>query len=402
MPRRNIELKARDPDPARSLQASLEMGASDEGWLHQTDTYFRVAHGRLKLREEGAVAHLISYERSNDTVARESRYRLVPVSDPAGLKDALADALGVLVVVEKSRHLLLWQGVRIHLDEVRGLGSFIEIEAVADPASDLSAEHRRASELQDALAITSDRIVAFSYSDELLRIDPDRRPEVQVGDMTVRTALSWSGGKDSALTLWTLRRQGVEPEALITTVTDAYDRISMHGVRRELLAKQADAVGAPLVEVRIPPACVNDVYEARMAQAFACPPLSDVEAVAFGDLFLEDVRAYREERLAANDRRGLFPLWGRDTSVLAREFIAAGFQAIIVCLDPRALDVSFAGRAYDEQLLADLPASVDPCGENGEFHTFVHTGPIFPEPIACEIGEVVEREGFVFCDLIPA
>ncbi len=215
------------------------------------------------------------------------------------------------------------------------------------------------------------------------------------------SALSWSGGKDSALTLWALRREGVEPAALITTVTDTYERISMHGVRRELLARQADATGIPLVEVRIPPACVNEVYETRMAEAFASPPLSAVEAVAFGDLFLEDVRAYREERLAANDMRGLFPLWGRDTGVLAREFIAAGFQAFIACLDPRALDASFAGRAYDEQLLADLPASVDPCGENGEFHTFVHAGPIFTKPIACNPGEVVEREGFVFCDLVP-
>ena len=218
--------------------------------------------------------------------------------------------------------------------------------------------------------------------------------------MTVRSALSWSGGKDSALTLWTLRRQDVEPEALITTVTDAYDRISMHGVRRELLARQADAAGILLIEVRIPPACVNEVYEARMAQAFASPPLSDVEEVAFGDLFLEDVRAYREERLAATGRRGLFPLWGHDTGVLAREFIAAGFQARIVSLDPRVLDASFAGRAYDEQLLAELPAGVDPCGENGEFHTFVHAGPIFSQPVACETGEVVEREGFVFCDLL--
>lgn len=218
----------------------------------------------------------------------------------------------------------------------------------------------------------------------------------------VRQALSWSGGKDSALTLWTLRGEGIEPEALITTVTDAYDRISMHGVRRELLSRQADAAGVPLVEIRIPPACVNDVYEARMAQAFASPPLSDVQAVAFGDLFLEDVRAYRQTRLTAAGKDGLFPLWGRDTGVLAREFIAAGFQATIVCLDPRALDPSFAGRAYDAQLLADLPASVDPCGENGEFHTFVHAGPIFTEPIMCETGEVIEREGFVFCDLTPA
>lgn len=150
------------------------------------------------------------------------------------------------------------------------------------------------------------------------------------------------------------------------------------------------------------PGCVNDVYEARMAEAFASAPLSGVEEVAFGDLFLEDVRAYREERLAAGGKRGLFPLWGRDTRELAREFIAAGFEAIIVCLDPRALDPSFAGRPYDEQLLAELPPSVDPCGENGEFHTFVHAGPIFPEPIACETGELVERDGFLFCDLTPA
>jgi uncharacterized protein (TIGR00290 family) len=223
-----------------------------------------------------------------------------------------------------------------------------------------------------------------------------------MADEIVRSALSWSGGKDSALTLWILREQGVEPAALITTVTDQYDRISMHGVRRELLARQAAAAGIPLVEVRIPPACINDVYEQRMAEAFASPPLSDVEAVAFGDLFLEDVRAYREQRLTANDRRGLFPLWGRDTADLAREFIAAGFRARIVCLDPRALDASFAGRAYDEQLLAELPPNVDPCGENGEFHTFVHAGPIFSEPIPCTTGETVEREGFVFCDLLSA
>jgi len=214
-------------------------------------------------------------------------------------------------------------------------------------------------------------------------------------------ALSWSGGKDSALTLLSLRGKGAEPEALITTITDEYDRISMHGVRRELLCRQAEAADIPLVEVRIPPACVNDVYEARMAQAFASPPLSLVETVAFGDLFLEDIRAYREARLTAAGRGALFPLWGRDTGVLAREFIAAGFAAFIVCLDPRALDASFAGRRYDEQLLADLPANVDPCGENGEFHTFVHAGPIFAEPIACEAGEVVEREDFVFCDLTP-
>jgi uncharacterized protein (TIGR00290 family) len=215
-------------------------------------------------------------------------------------------------------------------------------------------------------------------------------------------ALSWSGGKDSALALWTLRRQALQPQALVTTVTESYKRISMHGVRRELLARQANALGIPLVEVVIPPGCVNEVYEARMARAFASPPLARVEAVAFGDLYLEDVRAYREARLAAGGKRGLFPLWGRETGELAREFIAAGFEAIIVCLDPRALDPSLAGRSYDERLLADLPAGVDPCGENGEFHTFVRAGPIFATPVACKTGEVVERDGFVFCDLIPA
>jgi uncharacterized protein (TIGR00290 family) len=215
-------------------------------------------------------------------------------------------------------------------------------------------------------------------------------------------ALSWSGGKESALALWTLRRRLLEPEALITTVTQSYERISMHGVRRELLARQAEALGIPLVEVVIPPSCVNEIYEARMAEAFAAAPLSGVEAVAFGDLFLEEVRAYREGRLAAAGKRGLFPLWGHDTAALAREFIDAGFEATLVCVDPRVLDASFPGRRYDEQLLADLPPGVDPCGENGEFHTFVSAGPVFTEPIACVTGEIVERDGFVFCDLTPA
>jgi uncharacterized protein (TIGR00290 family) len=215
-------------------------------------------------------------------------------------------------------------------------------------------------------------------------------------------ALSWSGGKDSALTLWTLRRNGIEPAALVTTVTDAYERISMHGVRRELLTAQAKALGIPLVEVAIPPGCIDEVYDARMALAFASAPLSAIGAVAFGDVFLEDVRAYREDRLAAAGKRGVFPLWGRDTAELAREFVAAGFEAIVVCLDPRVVDACFAGRRYDERLLAELPPSVDPCGENGEFHTFVRAGPILSEPIAVETGVIVERDGFVFCDLAPA
>jgi len=215
-------------------------------------------------------------------------------------------------------------------------------------------------------------------------------------------ALSWSGGKDSALVLWTLRRQLLEPEALITTVTESYERISMHGVRRELLARQAEALRIPVVEVVIPPSCVNEIYEARMAEAFAAEPLYGVEAVAFGDLFLEDVRAYREGRLAAAGKRGLFPLWGHDTAALAREFLDAGFEATLVCVDPRVIDSAFCGRRYDERLLAELPPGVDPCGENGEFHTFVSAGPILAEPIACERGEIVECDGFVFCDLTPA
>ncbi len=168
LPRRNIELKARDPDPDGSLQAALALGATDEGWLHQIDTYFRVPNGRLKLREESPKAHLIAYNRADQAAARESRYRIVPISDPEGLKQALTETLGVLVVVEKARRLLLWQNTRIHLDKVRDLGTFIEIEAVADPASDLAVEHLHASELKEALAITPDRIVAFSYSDKLL------------------------------------------------------------------------------------------------------------------------------------------------------------------------------------------------------------------------------------------
>ena len=234
-----------------------------------------------------------------------------------------------------------------------------------------------------------------------MRPRPSQHPSENAATPATTFALSWSGGKDSALALWKLRREQLEPEALITTVTENYDRISMHGVRRELLARQAQAVGLSLVEILIPPTCVNDVYEARMAQAFATSPLSGVDAVAFGDLFLEDVRGYREQRLAAAGKRGLFPLWGQDTSALAREFLNAGFEATLVCVDPRALDGSFAGRRYDEQLLAELPAGVDACGVNGEFHTFVHAGPIFEAPIACATGEVVERDGFVFCDLIP-
>jgi uncharacterized protein (TIGR00290 family) len=205
------------------------------------------------------------------------------------------------------------------------------------------------------------------------------------------------------LTLLELREDfGCDPCALITTVTDTYNRISMHGVRRELLALQARALGLPLAEVLIPPSCSNEIYETRLREAFASERLRSVAEVAFGDLFLEDVRAYREERLAAAGKRGLFPLWGRNTTELARHVIAVGFQAVVVCVDPRALDAAFAGRRYDERLLAELPPEVDPCGENGEFHTFVYCGPIFRRPIAWNLGDVIERDGFVFADLTAA
>lgn len=216
-------------------------------------------------------------------------------------------------------------------------------------------------------------------------------------------ALSWSGGKDSALALHELRSMSEpDPCALVTTVTAEYGRISMHGVRRELLLSQARAVGVPLVEIEIPAPCPNDVYELRMEQALARAPLSEAMTIAFGDLFLTDIRAYREERLRRIGKEAIFPLWGRNTNALAREFIAAGFEALLVCVDPRRLDPSFAGRRFDDALLADLPPGVDPCGENGEFHTFVYAGPIFSAPIACRVGETAERDGFVFCDVLPA
>lgn len=216
-------------------------------------------------------------------------------------------------------------------------------------------------------------------------------------------ALSWSGGKDSALALHALTADDddLRPAALITTVTADHDRIAMHGVRRELLRRQADALEVELVEVRIPAGASNDVYDSAFAAALAAPPLRVVEEVAFGDLFLGDVRAYRERQCAAAGRRARFPLWGRDTRALARRFIRLGFRARVVCLDPRRLAASFAGREFDEHLLAELPEDVDPCGENGEFHTFVFDGPGFRAPVACRPGAVVQRDGFVFADLLP-
>jgi uncharacterized protein (TIGR00290 family) len=236
----------------------------------------------------------------------------------------------------------------------------------------------------------------------LLRAGVQRCRYGDDGVDAIALALSWSGGKDSALALLALREEhGEEPVALLTTFTEDFDRVSMHAVRRDLLRAQAAAVGVPLVEVDIPNACVNKVYEARMAAALSSPPLNSVRTMAFADLFLEDIRAYREEKLALGGWEATFPLWGRDTRELAHAFIDAGFEAVLVCVDPAQLDPSFVGRPFDGALLADLPPGVDPCGENGEFHTFVHAGPIFSEPIRIELGEAVLRNGFAFQDVLP-
>ena len=218
-----------------------------------------------------------------------------------------------------------------------------------------------------------------------------------------RALVSWSGGKDSSLALHrVLADCEVRVDGLLTTVTDEYDRISMHGVRRALLEAQASALGLPLQIVRIPPACSNDDYEAATSAALAGYAARGGEAIVFGDLYLADIRAYRERLLAPLPLAPRFPLWLEDTTALARRFVALGFRAAIVCVDPKQLDPRFAGRAYDDALLDALPPGVDPCGENGEFHTYVHDGPIFRHPVAITAGETVERGGFVFADLLPA
>ncbi len=215
-----------------------------------------------------------------------------------------------------------------------------------------------------------------------------------------RALLSWSGGKDSALALQRAQSSGAwRIDGLLTTVTDGYDRISMHGVRTSLLQAQAAALGLPVRTVRIPPACSNERYEAAMRAVLARYAAEGGEAVLFGDLFLGEVRAYRERLLAGLPLRAEFPIWGEPTGPLARRFVDEGFRAVLVCVDPRQIDRGLAGRDYDAGLLADLPPTADPCGENGEFHTFVHDGPIFRRSVPVTRGDVVERDGFVFCDL---
>jgi uncharacterized protein (TIGR00290 family) len=216
--------------------------------------------------------------------------------------------------------------------------------------------------------------------------------------------VAWSGGKDSALALRaTLADPSLAAEALLTTVTREYDRISVHGVRRSLLHTQTAALGLPLIEMEIPASCDNARYETCLARALtAARERNDgVHRCVFGDLFLEDVRRYREERLAPLGMQPIFPLWERDTSRLAREFSHDGFRAVVVCVDSTLLDASFSGREYDASFLADLPSAVDPCGENGEFHTFVYDGPLFRERVKFSIGETVVRdERFAYTDLV--
>jgi len=222
----------------------------------------------------------------------------------------------------------------------------------------------------------------------------------------VQVILSWSGGKDSSLTLAALRADPrYEVVALLTSITRGYDRVSIHGVRRTLLDAQAAAAGLPLIEITLEPQSSNSVYESAFADALARSRarFHGATTLAFGDLFLDDVRAYRERLLAPTAFDPIFPIWGRDTRALAREFIDAGYIAHLVCVDTQQLSASFAGRRFDEALLAGLPPTVDPCGESGEFHTFVSGGPIFDAPIPVEHGEIVLRDGrFAFCDLLPA
>jgi uncharacterized protein (TIGR00290 family) len=219
----------------------------------------------------------------------------------------------------------------------------------------------------------------------------------------VPTVLSWSGGKDSALALHVLLRDpNVEVRGLLTTITHGYDRVSMHGVRTELVTAQAQALGLPLWMVHIPSSATNAQYEQATREQLERLRESGIDHVAFGDLHLADVRAYRERVVGDAKLRSLFPLWGRPTARLAKDFIRDGFRAVLVCVDPRQIDVSHCGTEFDVALLDALPPAADACGEYGEFHTFVYDAPMFDRPIAIQRGVVVDRDGFVFCDLLPS
>ncbi|MGC2299491.1 MAG: ATP-binding protein [Acidobacteriaceae bacterium] len=215
-----------------------------------------------------------------------------------------------------------------------------------------------------------------------------------------KLVLSWSSGKDSAWALHCLRQRGdFQIVGLLTTLNAAFERVAMHSTRRALLEAQARAAGLPLYPIPLPWPCSNEHYEAAMRIACDAAIAEGIEAIAFGDLFLEDVRRYRVEKLKGTGLEPIFPLWGLNTRQLAEEMIAGGLRARIVCVDPKRLPAEFAGRDFDAEFLRDLPEGVDPCGENGEFHSAVYAGPMFREPIPIESGEVVERDGFVFADV---
>lgn len=222
--------------------------------------------------------------------------------------------------------------------------------------------------------------------------------------MTMEKILfTWSGGKDSAMALYELQKvRNYEILALLTTVTADYDRISMHGVRNALLEQQIESLGFPLEKINISKSSSNEEYETKMKNALLRYQGQGVSSVAFGDIFLEDLRKYREENLSRIGLKGIFPLWKRDTTALAHTFIDLGFKAVITCIDSKCLDKSFVGRVFDKQFLIELPSNVDPCGENGEFHSFVYAGPIFNKEISFINGEIVLRDNrFYYCDLIP-
>jgi uncharacterized protein (TIGR00290 family) len=213
--------------------------------------------------------------------------------------------------------------------------------------------------------------------------------------------LSWSSGKDSAWALHVLReRDDLEVVGLLTTVNQVASRVAMHAVREQLLDLQAETVGLPLLKVRIPSPCSNAEYEQAMAGAMQRAKEQGIDGVAFGDLFLDDVRRYREEKLSGTGVEPLFPLWGEDTGVLARTMVRSGVRAYVTCVNPEMLDRSWAGRSFDDRLLDELPETVDPCGERGEFHTFVYEGPMFAVPLSVKPGRIVERDGFVFADVV--
>lgn len=243
----------------------------------------------------------------------------------------------------------------------------------------------------DAIAGGSNRVEHFVGEKRSWREQPVRP----------KAWLAWSSGKDSAWALHTVRlEQEFDVVGLLTTVNRTYQRVAMHAVRESLLEMQAAAAGLPLVKVAIPWPCSNEEYERGMSEAMARAGGEGVRHIIFGDLFLRDIRAYREQQLERCGMTPVFPLWGLETRRLAEQMIEGGLSAYLTCVDPRRLDAGFAGRRFDRELLADLPADVDPCGENGEFHTFANAGPMFRRQFAVTVGEIVERDGFVFADLL--